>query len=138
MLIGELATATGVSTTTLRFYESDGLLPEPARTAAGYRDYTTSAVTRVTFIRQAQAAGLTLAQIREILDIRDGGLPPCQHVADLVDHRLDEITQRLRELEDTRRELLALRQRLDRLAPANCADETICAAIPSSPSPATE
>lgn len=135
MLIGELATATGVSTKTLRFYESDGLLPEPARTAAGYRDYTTSAITRVTFIRQAQAAGLTLAQIREILDIRDGGLPPCHHLADLVDHRLDEIAQRLRELDNTRRELLALRQRLDRLDPANCANETICAAIPSSPSP---
>lgn len=135
MLIGDLATTTGVSTKTLRFYESDGLLPEPARTAAGYRDYTFSAVTRVTFIRQAQAAGLTLAQIREILDIRDGGLPPCHHVADLVDHRLDEITQRLRELEHTHRELLALRQRLDRLDPADCVDETICAAIPSPPRP---
>lgn len=135
MLIGDLATATGVSTTTLRFYESDGLLPEPARTAAGYRDYTTDAVTRVSFIRQAQAAGLTLAQIREILDIRDGGLLPCHHLADLVDHRLDEITQRLRELENTRRELLALRQRLDLLDPADCADETICVAIPSPPRP---
>lgn len=90
------------------------------------------------FIRQAQAAGLTLAQIREILDIRDGGLPPCHHVADLVHHRLDEITQRLRELEHTHRELLALRQRLDRLDPADCADKTICAAIPYSPRPATE
>lgn len=132
MLIGELATTTGVSTKTLRFYESDGLLPEPDRTSAGYRDYAASAIGRVTFIRQAQAAGLMLAQIRQILDIRDGGIPPCQHVAGLVDHRLGAVTQRLRELEDTRTELLALRQRLDALDPADCADEAICAAIPPS------
>jgi DNA-binding transcriptional MerR regulator len=76
MLIGELATATGVSTKTLRFYEADGLLFEPDRTSAGYRDCADTAIDRVVFIRQAQAAGLTLAQIRQILTIRDGGQPP--------------------------------------------------------------
>lgn len=130
MLIGELATATGVRTGTLRFYESEGLLPEPERTAAGYRDYPASATTRVGFIRRARAAGLALAQIREILDIRDGGLPPCHHVAELVDHRLDEVARRLRELERTRRELLAVRDRVNGLDPTDCLDETICAAIP--------
>jgi DNA-binding transcriptional MerR regulator len=133
MLIGELATATGVSTKTLRFYESERLLAEPERTPAGYRDYPERAIRRVTFIRQAQAAGLTLVQIRQILDIRDGGMPPCDHVADLVDRRLDEVTQRLRGLEDTRTELLALRERLGPLDPADCGDEVICAAIPPSP-----
>ncbi len=70
MLIGELAT-TGVSTKTLRCCEADGLLPEPERTPAGYRDYADTSIDRVGFIRQAQAAGLTFAQIREILTIRD-------------------------------------------------------------------
>ena len=130
MLIGELAHATGVSAKTLRFYEVERLLAAPARTPAGYRDFPSSAIQRVTFIRQAQAAGLTLAQIRQILDIRDGGTPPCDHVADLVDHRLVEVTRRLRELDAIRTELLSLRQRLEALDPADCADEVICAAIP--------
>ncbi len=129
MLIGEVAHATGVTAKTLRFYESDGLLPEPARTAGGYRDYPTEAVGRVTFIRQAQAAGLTLAQIREILAVRDDGQPPCEHVAALVGERLREVERRLEELQGTRRELLALRQRLDELDPADCGVGTVCAAI---------
>lgn len=78
MRIGELATATGMSTKTLRFYEADGLLADPPRTPAGYRDYPDDAIDRVAFIRQAKAAGLTLAQVREILAIRDGGDPPCR------------------------------------------------------------
>ncbi|MBS3941345.1 MAG: heavy metal-responsive transcriptional regulator [Actinobacteria bacterium] len=130
MLIGELATRTGVSTKTLRFYETDGLLPEPDRTPAGYRDYPHPAVDRVAFIRQAQAAGLTLAQIREILTIRDGGQPPCDHVADLVDQRIGQLDRRLAELEHTRTELLALRGRLATLDPADCRDD-VCVAIPT-------
>jgi DNA-binding transcriptional MerR regulator len=133
MLIGQLAAATGVTTKALRFYEADGLLPQPDRTAAGYRDYPDAAVDRVTFIRQAQAAGLTLAQIREVLAIRDGGEPPCRHVAGLVDERLEEVTRRLDELERTRTELLALRRRLDGFDPAQCEDGVICSAIPARP-----
>jgi DNA-binding transcriptional MerR regulator len=129
LLIGELATATGVSTKTLRFYETDGLLPEPDRTPAGYRDYPDTAIDRVVFIRQAQAAGLTLAQIRQILTIRDGGQPPCGHVADLVEQRIEQLGQRLAELEHTRTELLALQTRLDTLDPADCRED-ICIAIP--------
>lgn len=130
MLIGELATATGVSAKTLRFYEADGLLPEPDRTPAGYRDYARTAIDRVAFIRQAQNAGLTLAQIRSILTIRDDGQPPCHHVGELVERRLDELAERLAELEHTRTELLALRTRLAALDPADCRDE-ICIAIPN-------
>lgn len=129
MLIGELATRTGVSPKTLRFYENDGLLPEPERTPAGYRDYPDTAVERVAFIRRAQAAGLTLAQIRQILTIRDGGQPPCDHVADLVDQRIEQLDRRLAELEHTRTELLALQARLDNLDPDDCRDD-ICVAIP--------
>ena len=132
MLIGELATATGVSTRTLRFYETDGLLPAPERTPGGYRDYTPDAVERVAFIRRAQGAGLTLAQIRGILAIRDSGVAPCHHVGDVVDQRLDEVAARLAELERTRSDLLALRARLDRIDPTDCRDD-ICVAISTSP-----
>ena len=134
MLIGELATTTGVGTRTLRFYEAGGLLPQPDRTPAGYRDYAPNAIDRVGFIRQAQNAGLTLAQIRSVLVIRDDGHPPCQHVGELVERRLDDLDERLAELDRTRTELLALQGRLDALDPADCRDE-ICVAIPSPTTP---
>jgi DNA-binding transcriptional MerR regulator len=129
MRIGEVASTTGVTTKTLRFYEAEGLLHGPERTASGYRDYPPEAVDRVAFIRHAQAAGLTLRQIREILAVRDDGQAPCRHVADLVDRRLAEVEQRLRELRATRTQLRQLAQRLEALGPADCPPSTICAAI---------
>jgi len=64
MLIGELAAKTGMTAKALRFYEQAGVLPEPARTPAGYRDYDPAALDRLAFVRAAQAAGLTLAEVR--------------------------------------------------------------------------
>jgi len=133
MLIGHLAAATGVTTKTLRFYEDEALLAAPARTPAGYRDYPDEAIDRVRFIRHAQAAGLTLDHIGQVLTIRDGGEPPCDHVARLVDQRLADVERRLAELEHTRTELHALKLRLDDLDPADCDDTGICVAIPTPP-----
>jgi DNA-binding transcriptional MerR regulator len=129
MRIGELAASTGVSAKTLRFYEAEGLLHAPRRTAGGYRDYPSEVAERITFIRQAQAAGLTLRQIGEILAVRDDGEAPCRHVAELVEHRLAEVEQRLRELRATRDQLRKLKVRVQDLAPADCPPTAICAAV---------
>lgn len=129
MLIGQLATATGVTAKTLRFYERERLLAPPARTPGGYRTYPSGAVDRVTFIRRAQAAGLTLRQIGDILAVRDGGHSPCAHVTRHVDDRLADIDGRLRDLRATRRALVQVRDRVDALDPADCAPDGICRAI---------
>src|SRR5712692_7687601 len=71
MRIGEVAGRAGVPAKTIRFWEDQRLLPPPARTPAGYRDYGPGILERLAFIRQAQAAGLTLAAIGQVLDIRD-------------------------------------------------------------------
>jgi MerR family mercuric resistance operon transcriptional regulator len=71
MLIGALAQTVGLPSQTIRFYERRGLLPVPTRGDNGYRCYDVTAVTRVNFIRAAQAAGLTLVQIRGVVDLRD-------------------------------------------------------------------
>jgi DNA-binding transcriptional MerR regulator len=120
MRIGELAQRSRTTTKTLRFYEGEGLLPEPGRTPAGYRDYPVAAVDRVAFIRDAQAAGFTLRQIGQILRIRDGGQPPCEHVGQLIARRLDEIAQRITELEQSRAHLQKLARRTSELDPADC------------------
>lgn len=91
MRIGELAAQSGVSAKTLRFWESAGLLADPARTPSGYRDYDPKVLDRLSFIRHGQAAGLTLAEIRQVLAISDNGEPPCAHLTDLIDQHLAEV-----------------------------------------------
>jgi len=129
MLIGEVADATGVSTKTLRYYEREGLLHEPARTSGGYRDYRPEVIERVGFIKQAQTAGLTLRQIGQVLAIRDDGHAPCHHVAEVVDRRLDDVEQHLAALRQTRAQLREVRSRLDELEPVDCDPGAICSAI---------
>ena len=76
MRIGEAAGRAGVPAKTIRFWEDQHLLPPPSRTPSGYRDYDPAILDRLAFIRRAQAAGLTLEAIRQVLDTRDGGQPP--------------------------------------------------------------
>ena len=100
MRIGELAEASATTTKTLRFYEEAGLLPAPERTSSGYRDYAPEALARLDFIRRSRTAGLTLAQIRDVLDIRDAGVPPCQHVQDLLEARLGDLDRQIADLQN--------------------------------------
>ena len=85
MRIGELAAATKVTAHTLRFWERRGLLPDPGRTSGGYRSYSPEAIERVTFVRRARSAGLTLDQIKTVLEVYDHGRRPCPQVAAFVD-----------------------------------------------------
>ncbi|QIS18186.1 heavy metal-responsive transcriptional regulator [Nocardia terpenica] len=129
MRIGALAERSGVSAKTLRFYEQAGLLVEPQRTSAGYRDYPPATVNRVLFIRAAQTAGLRLAEIADVLAIRDSGSAPCAHVRALVDTHLAEVRARLADLRRTERELRRLSERAAAQDPAACTDAEICAIL---------
>lgn len=126
MRIGDLAAAGQVTTKTIRFYEQAGLLPAPPRTAAGYRDYAPETTSRLAFVRDAQGAGLTLAEIRSVLDIRDNGQAPCGHVTRLIDQRLADIDQRLTELRQTRTALRELARRAATTDPDTCSESDIC------------
>jgi DNA-binding transcriptional MerR regulator len=108
MRIGTLAHAAGVTAKTVRFYERAGLLPEPPRTPSGYRDYPPESADRLVFIRSAQAAGLSLAEIRELLAVRDSGQAARGPAADLIASRLRQIEHRLEDLARTRNALLEL------------------------------
>jgi DNA-binding transcriptional MerR regulator len=105
--IGEIADRTGVSVETLRYYEKRRLLSAPPRTGGGFRRYSESAVQQVRFIKQAQALGLTLADVQQLLMGRHRGrhLPTCRKVRDLLTKRIDDIDARIRELREFRRAL---------------------------------
>jgi DNA-binding transcriptional MerR regulator len=126
MRIGDLATTSGLTTKTIRFYEQAGLLPEPPRTPSGYRDYSGEAAGRLAFIRDAQGAGLTLAEIRSVLALRDSGESPCGHVTDLIGKHLADIEQRLGELRKTRSVLRDLARRAAETDPDTCGEDGIC------------
>lgn len=126
MQIGEIARSVGLATSAIRFYEEKGLLPEPKRTASGYRDYDPSVVDRLQFIRAGQAIGLTLRELSQVLDIRDRGESPCRHVTELIDNKISDVDQRLRDLRSLRRDLVGLRERAGAVDPAECAPQSVC------------
>ena len=126
MRIGELAGTVGLPTQTIRFYERKGLLLAPERGANGYRTYDESTLTRLHFINAAQAAGLTLAEIGSIINLRDDGNVPCTHVASLIDSKLATVRARIRDLAILEAELEGLIERSYRLDPADCTDADIC------------
>jgi DNA-binding transcriptional MerR regulator len=126
MRIGELAAAAGTTTKTLRFYEESGLLPRTERAANRYRDYGPEALSRLDFIRRGRAAGLTLAQIREVIDIRDAGDAPCHHVHQLLTDRLVDIDRQIADLQVLRVTLVQQRGDAGSADPSTCAPETVC------------
>lgn len=131
MRIGQLADQASTTAKTIRFYERTGLLPEPQRTSAGYRVYDQEAIGRLRFIRAAQAAGLTLAEIAEVIAAREHTGPPCSHVTALLDEHAADLDRRLTELTALRDEVQRLRDRATTLDPAACGHELVCHVIPS-------
>ena len=111
MRIGELADAASVPAKTIRYYEEIGLLPAPERRANGYRQYDESAGERLRFVRAAQAVGFTLAEIKEILSLRDRGEQPCAHVLELVERRGRQIAAQVAALEQMQADLQRLAAR---------------------------
>jgi len=104
--IGDLAKRCDVTRDTLRFYEREGLLPPPHRSDAGYRLYGEPDAERVQFIRRAQAVGLTLDDIRELLSVQRLRTPgACRRVAERLRARIQVIDRRVAELNAFRREL---------------------------------
>lgn len=118
--IGELAARTGVPVRTIRFYEQTGLLPAPERTPGGYRAYTDDAVVQLRFVRTAQTLGLSLAEIADVLRIRDTQGPPCTYVTELLHTHLRALQARITELTALHDELRG------RLPPAAGPDPTRC------------
>ena len=126
MRIGELAAAAGTTAKTLRFYEEAGVLPAPARTAGGYRDYGVDALARLDFVRRSRRAGLTLAQVRQVLELRDQGATPCEHVQSLLAERLDAIDQQIADLLTLRETVAGLRADAATVDPGSCDPSRVC------------
>ena len=129
MRIGELAEQAAVTTKTIRYYESIGVLPTPDRTPSGYRSYDATALERLRFVRDAQATGLTLIEIKSILELKGQGEQSCEHTRSLIHRQIEDIDTQIHRLEHARRELCELMERADRADPVDCVDEHRCQVI---------
>ena len=110
LTIGAAADATGVKVTTIRFYETRGMMPEPDRTASGRRVYAPSQVARLKFIKHARALGFDLDDITALLTLSDDPSADCG-VADSIAHQqLDAVTRRIALLQDLQAELRRMTQ----------------------------
>ena len=114
MKIGELASATGLATSAIRFYEQSGLLPAAQRAGNGYRSYSVEAVERLRFIQVAQALGFTLDSLRSLFvtteEFSEAQLQ--DELLSRLDTRLGEIDHMLATLRTQRKDLHALRERM--------------------------
>lgn len=98
MRINELAETTGLSSKTIRYYESIGVLPQPKRLANGYRVYDDTDVDRLRFATGLRRLDFSLDDITEILAMRDRREAPCRVVLDLLRVKAEEVSQRIKEL----------------------------------------
>jgi DNA-binding transcriptional MerR regulator len=121
LTVSVLAGQVGLSADTVRYYERVGLLPEPARSAAGYRLYDPTAIDRLRLIKGAQRAGLRLREIGELLQVADQGQCPCGHTETLLRDRLAEVHAELQRLHDLEADLTRL---LERQPDPTCPDMT--------------
>jgi MerR family Zn(II)-responsive transcriptional regulator of zntA len=115
LAIGKLAGLTKVSTDTLRYYESEGLIRPAAKSAGGYRLYDGDSARRIRFIKHAQACGFTLAEIRDLLELRGRDKACCGDIRALAIEKKLQIESRIRAMK-------AISKALDQLI-AECANE---------------
>ena len=109
MTSGELARAASVNVETLRFYEREGLLPEPQRTGSGHRRYDDAALERLRLIKRAQALGFTLPDVTALLTAMEDPAAVCEDVCATVQVKIDHVDRLLRQLRSQRQRLARLR-----------------------------
>ncbi len=114
MRIGELSQATGVDIETIRFYEKSGLLPAPARSSNGYRQYGQQQLENLAFIRHCRALDISLADIAKLMaSLSTHDAARLAEVDGLVDAQLSKVRARLASMRALEQQLVALKSHCD-------------------------
>ena len=122
MKIGELAKKAAVNTQTIRYYEREGILPEPRRRYdSGYREYDEDALERILFIKQAKNAGLKLSDISQLFDMELLPKEACSDVRALLEKRIEELDAKIKELRTFTKSLKKLKLACDHSEDGRCA-----------------
>lgn len=108
MTIGQVSQFVGVGRDTIRFYEREGLIAEPARSAAGYRLYPPQTIARLRFIQQAKSLGFSLNEIRVLLSFSDRPNTDCAEIKRQADAKIADIDGKIANLQQMRKALIGL------------------------------
>jgi len=108
LTIGKVAERAAVGIETVRFYEREGLLDKPARTASGYRQFDEDVVRRLEFISRAKELGFTLNEIKELLSLRVGPDTCCEDVKGKADAKIADIETKVATLRRMKKALVRL------------------------------
>lgn len=131
MKIGELARQAGVDVQTVRYYEREGLLEAPARTASGYRAYGPEQLERLNFVRHCRSLDMPLAEIKRLIDLSSDRRVSCEEVNDLVRAHLARVQAKRKALQELEKQLAALNAQCEsghRVADCGILEELIHAA----------
>ena len=120
--ISQLAKAAEVPTTTVRYYERIGLVEPEDRSQGNYRLYSDESLSKLKFIRAAQATGFTLHDVKALLLDDAGGTPTCGSVQGLIEDRLTNIEERLKDLRHVRRVLKSALEKCRKQKKTDCCD----------------
>jgi MerR family transcriptional regulator, copper efflux regulator len=124
-LIGFVARESGLPIKTIRYYEDLGLLKTTGRTEGGYRLFDEDVFARISFIKRSQSLGLTLAEIKEFLNIHDQGQLPCDRIKPQLEHKVQEIDHQIQQLKILKQELEGILSGWE-VAENSFGSETIC------------
>jgi len=111
MTISQVARLAGVGVETVRFYEREGLLDQPARPDSGYRDYPPEVVKRIQFIRRAKELGFSLKEIGQLLTLSGEPLSTCADMKKQAEAKIDEIECKIMDLSRMKRALVQVAER---------------------------
>ncbi len=108
---GQLSKRTGVNIETIRYYERIGMVPVPPRSAGGRRQFTTTHMKRLQFIRHSRKLGFRLEEIRELLRMVDGENHTCEEVELLTENHIRDVKSKINDLEKIKRVLETMASR---------------------------
>lgn len=108
MKIGELAQRSGCEVVTVRYYEQEGLLPKPPRSAGNYRIYNEQHVERLRFLRHCRSLDMTLNEVRALLALRDQPNHGCDDVNTLLESHIAKVEERIDSLQQLKQQLQSL------------------------------
>ncbi|MGK2924595.1 MAG: Cd(II)/Pb(II)-responsive transcriptional regulator [Lysobacterales bacterium] len=109
--IGDLAKRTGCEVVTIRYYEKEGLMPEPPRSEGNFRLYGEAHIERLQFIRNCRSLDMTLEEVRALLELRDVPVQECGEVNALLDEHIRGVEVRVEALLRLKQSLVSLREK---------------------------
>ena len=118
--IGKLSSETGVKVPTIRYYEQQKLIPDPARSEGNHRLYSKDHVKRLKFIKRSRELGFNLNEVKQLLGLNDGAEPNCEQVNSITKEHLFKVNAKIADLQTIAEHLFVLSQRCTEGSSTKC------------------